>query len=413
MKWRAVAVAALLALLATSPPSPPGRAWPQSSPGTFVLSLASAIQRAHDISPSLELARIKVEKARLDHDRAASLAGRIPEDAVTSYEIASIKHLYPLQARQSLELAELNLTATYRNVELQVRTAYLRSLLARELVRLAGQAMERAQDHVRLAQKLFDAGTVPYKDVMDARVREADTRASYITAEKNLSLALMALCRVIGLPLDARLELEPLVPLLDISGYDMEQHTKQALERRYEMHQALAMTELTRRNLELALAYPSRPSLPGLPVDWPDFDFDGIPWWPPGLPNPGEGDETPDQSEQYNIPAARLDYQQAVIYYLLTKDEITFQVRQAHLNVAEAKERLAVYDESLQAAREGVRLAGLRYEAGAGTNLEVLAANLALSQAQTAYIAALFEYEIAKAGYVHAGSAGSRQDLGR
>lgn len=413
MKWRAVVVAALLALLATSPPSSPGRAWSQSPQEAFVLSLTGAIKRAHDISPSLELARIKVEKARLDYDRAASLATRIPEDAVTSYELASIKYLYPLQAYHSLELAELNLAATYCNVELQVRTAYLRTLLARELVRLAGQAMERAQDHLRLAQQLSDAGTAPYKDVMDARVREAETRASRITAEKNLSLALMALCRVIGLPQNAELELEPLVPLLDVSGLELERHTRQALERRYEMHQAQAMTELAHRNLELALAYPSRPSLPGLPVDWPDFDFGSVPWWPSWLPKPGGVGETPDVSEEYNIPAARLDYQQAVIYYLLAKDEITFQVRQAYLTVAETRERLAVYEESLQAAREGVRLAELRYEAGAGTNLEVLAANLALSQAQAAYIAALFEYEIAKAGYVHAGSAGARPDLGR
>ena len=52
--------------------------------------------------------------------------------------------------------------------------------------------------------------------------------------------------------------------------------------------------------------------------------------------------------------------------------------------------------ESIDLAREALRLANLRYEEGASTQLDVLGSQLALKRAELNHVSALFEYQMAR-----------------
>jgi outer membrane protein TolC len=78
-------------------------------------------------------------------------------------------------------------------------------------------------------------------------------------------------------------------------------------------------------------------------------------------------------------------------------DGIGLQVRAAFFGFQEAKELLKAQEETVQQAEESLRIANLRYKNGIITNVELMDAELAYTQAQTNQFNALHDYAIAVA----------------
>ncbi len=79
------------------------------------------------------------------------------------------------------------------------------------------------------------------------------------------------------------------------------------------------------------------------------------------------------------------------------KLSITREVRDAHLNIANAKERITVTEKAITSARENLRVEMLKYDTGAGTSQDVIDARTALLRAETDYYQALFDRNTATA----------------
>ena len=62
-----------------------------------------------------------------------------------------------------------------------------------------------------------------------------------------------------------------------------------------------------------------------------------------------------------------------------------------------AQEELVAADKIIEQAQEGLRIANVRFTAGVSTNLEVITAQAALSQAEANRIQALFSVNVARA----------------
>ena len=88
---------------------------------------------------------------------------------------------------------------------------------------------------------------------------------------------------------------------------------------------------------------------------------------------------------------------QAKIRFKKTEDLIRLQVRQAFLDLGKAEKNITATESGLETAREAYRLSTAAYQAGAGTNTEVLDARTALSRAQANHVQALFEYNVSLA----------------
>jgi outer membrane protein TolC len=76
---------------------------------------------------------------------------------------------------------------------------------------------------------------------------------------------------------------------------------------------------------------------------------------------------------------------------------VAFEVRQASLNLNQARETLLSQEKNVEQAREAVRIAELNYAEGLATNLDVSTAQVALSQARTNYSQALYDCVITQA----------------
>ena len=76
---------------------------------------------------------------------------------------------------------------------------------------------------------------------------------------------------------------------------------------------------------------------------------------------------------------------------------INREVRDAHLNIANAHERIEVTTKAIESARESARVEALKYDTGAGTSTDVIDAQTALLRAETDNYQALFDRETALA----------------
>ncbi|HVN96613.1 MAG TPA: TolC family protein [Syntrophorhabdaceae bacterium] len=76
---------------------------------------------------------------------------------------------------------------------------------------------------------------------------------------------------------------------------------------------------------------------------------------------------------------------------------ITRDVRDAHLNIANAEERIDVTGKAIESAEENLRVERLKYETGAGTTTDVIDAETASLRAETDYCQAVFDKAVAVA----------------
>jgi outer membrane protein len=80
-----------------------------------------------------------------------------------------------------------------------------------------------------------------------------------------------------------------------------------------------------------------------------------------------------------------------------TRDSILLEVRQYYLGMREAEKRIDTSKVAGEQAKESLRIAELRYNAGVGTNIDVLDAVLALDTARNNIVQALYDYNTDRA----------------
>jgi hypothetical protein len=77
-------------------------------------------------------------------------------------------------------------------------------------------------------------------------------------------------------------------------------------------------------------------------------------------------------------------------------DSATLDVRQCYLNLRESEKRISTTQTAVAQAEEDYRIAQVRYQAGVGTNTDVLDAQVALTTARNNFNQALYDYNMNK-----------------
>ena len=83
--------------------------------------------------------------------------------------------------------------------------------------------------------------------------------------------------------------------------------------------------------------------------------------------------------------------------YEVVRQNVTKEVSQAYLNVKTGWELIRATKKALEAARENLRLAWGRYQAGIGTIIEFTDAQVQFSQADLNFVQALYNYRVFEA----------------
>jgi TolC family type I secretion outer membrane protein len=305
------------------------------------------------------------------------------------------------EARAGSRVASGELERVRDLVVQNVRQSYFGVLQARRLVAVADAALSRSELNLRSARGFFDVGTKPKSDVTRAEVEVANARVGVIRARNLVRFSETSLANALGLDATAPIEIDDTLTYEPVA-IDPAQLAVEALGNRPELRQAQARLDGARAQVSGARAR----YLPDLTVNGTagytgDDAFiatDGVAgvgfsefWAVTGQLswNLFEGFFTQNRVKETQalIDTARANYESIEL-------QVRLEVEQAYIAVVEADERIGATEKAIESARENLRLAQGRYDAGVGTILELTEAQLSLSNAEADYVRALTDYRI-------------------
>jgi outer membrane protein TolC len=305
----------------------------------------------------------------------------------SSYRIAGLSH----------EIALADLETRQADVTLSVTEAFYGLMLARESVEVTRQAIEIAEEFLRIAKARYDAGEASSFEVMRAEVEVSNLMPGLIAARNQVALSELTLKNAMGVDPDQPIEF---VGAFEEDDFDigLEDALETALRQRPEMKINDLQKNMAAQSVRLAKAG----RLPSLAVSANyDFRSDKLSL---------SGDEVEKTYAGYlvlsfpifdglrtksQISQAYSQHRQAEIAETGLKDMIELEVRSALLAIDAARETLKSQEKNVEMAGEGLDIANQRYMQGYATNLEVMDAQLALNRARTNRIQALHDLSMA------------------
>ncbi|HTR41708.1 MAG TPA: TolC family protein [Pseudomonadales bacterium] len=321
-------------------------------------------------------------------------------------------------ARLTKEQALAEYQTKLQDTLLSTRLAYYDVLLALEQITVHQASVKLLQNEVEDQQRRYKAGTVPQFNVLRAEVQLANERPLLIRAQNSYRVSKNNLSNLLGynLPRDVWEDIPmDLTDTLDATPYpvDLPVAIAQALGSRTELVSLRKASELQQEGIINAKAG-YKPTLQA---------FAGYNWFSAQYsvaPNPPVTPGTPPLSlgwiyGGYNV-GAQVSWNifdgmlthgkvvQAKANFDKSKNDLSDKTRQIELEVRtsysdfiEATEVLDSQKTVLAEAAEALREAQARFDAGTGTQLDVLDAETSLTQARDTNALALHDYDAARA----------------
>lgn len=301
------------------------------------------------------------------------------------------------QAKNNLEATKYNYEEAKQNLILQVKEAYFGILVAEKFKKVCQDAVEQIRVHLETVRGLYNAGTVPNIDLLRTEVQLANAEQVLIKAENGVELAKSSFNTILGRDLNLPVEIINVFEVIE-QDYKLEELLKDAQEHRPEIYKI-------KHNIEMAKA--------GIGVAqsnyWPQVGLFGnykyhkgdepvIEWredWMAGanvsldIWNWGE---TKAQVGQARATLRELEHLETQL-----KDGIALEVKGALLSLEEAKKRIKVSEKAVIQAKESLNSAQIGYRNGRVDNVEMLAVQLALTQAKTNHLQALYNCILSQA----------------
>ncbi len=308
-------------------------------------------------------------------------------------------------AALGLEGQRTGLTAARDETILRVTQAYAWALAARELVRVALDAVTRQQGFETMTRDFFRAGKATRLDVLKAEAARLDAEKSLTAARESEAIGAAQFAQAVGF--DSRVGLVPRGALSRefVEAPPPEQATDTVLARNPDLLRAAHLVEQARRNLDSARGvYRPELALQGS-YGYRDRDVGGnAPEWLVGVTANWTLYSGGALSAQVAKAQARLIQAQEARRAL--ELDIGTQVRdvlgawRTALSDAHSATQLVETD------REALAAAETLYRAGKATALDVLTAQADLARAEGAQVTALANHASAQARYARLTGAG-------
>jgi outer membrane protein len=330
-------------------------------------------------------------KISLGGQDTSTLKVRLQQPLFTGFAVSNTYR----RATVSLDIARSRLQTAQHAVAFDVVRAYLAVLRAQKAADLSAQQVKALEAQAAQSQAFFEGGVIPKNDLLKAEVELANARQTLIRAQNQAELARASLNHALGQDLNTPLQLEE-VQAPPPSTIAAEAALERAWERRPEIRELTATIEAARLGVSVAQSqfFPQlslvgtytvditggNPSLP--PKRW---EVGGVLQW-----NAFEGGKARAQARE-----ARIAQQKASEALQQLRERIALEVKQAVLDVQEAAQKIRVAEAAIAQAAEHFRIAQERYLAQITTSAEVIDAEALLTQANTNYFNAVYDYHLA------------------
>ncbi|MBW4645008.1 MAG: TolC family protein [Goleter apudmare HA4340-LM2] len=301
-------------------------------------------------------------------------------------------------AEEEVRVSELTVERQSEEIRLNVSTEYYNLQQADEQVRIAQSSVENAQASLKDAEALERAGVGTRFDVLRSQVNLANATQELTNAVADQQIARRRLAVRLSLPQSVSISAADAVKLAGLWNQSLEQSIVLAFQNRPELQQQLAQRNINEQQRRQALATLGPQISLVATYDLLDQFDDGV-----GVSD-GYSLGVRATMNLYDGGAARARAAQAKVNIAIAetqfadqRDQIRFQVEQAFSTQKSSLENVQTANTALEQAREALRLARLRFQAGVGTQTDVINSENDLTRAEGNRIRAILDYNRALA----------------
>jgi outer membrane protein TolC len=332
------------------------------------------------------------------------LLGSIPVglQGQTGFELAEVKLQWLVcdfgrrlgrynQAGLAVDIAQLQTERAYQTVANDVALAYYQVLRAHSLLRIAQEAVRRAEDDLEVARKLARGGEIVREKVLRAQTALAQAQRARDVADEAEAIAIAALNLAVGLNSSAP---TIVVDVADVPPFalSLADCLRAAVENRREFQVARRSVQAAQEGSRVARA----DFAPRIVTDGSFLDF-----------------QQSNPRGHFDLPSAfiKLDWalfeggkrvaelrvadsriREAVAQADSIADTIAFQVNQAYHQMVAARKGIETSRPAVEQTRETYRLVLARARQGDAIPAEVTDAEAALTRAQQDYFNSVYDY---------------------
>ncbi|MDX2217261.1 MAG: TolC family protein [Oculatellaceae cyanobacterium bins.114] len=296
-------------------------------------------------------------------------------------------------AEGQVRLQELQVETTAEQLRLDVTNDYYDLQEADEQVRISQDTLEQSLRSLQDAEALERAGVGTRFDVLQAQVDVANTQQELRQRISEQQIARRQLARRLNLPETINIAAADPVQVADRWGLPLEESIILAYRNRAELQQQLVQRDISEQQRRAALAA----------LD-PQVSLSAA-YNVSNLLNQDSGfEDTYELGAQVSITLfdggaarAQADQQEANIaiaeaQFADARNQVRFEVEQSYLSLQANFENIATTALALQQATEALRLARLRFQAGVGTQTDVLRSQTELTRAEVNQLNAILGY---------------------
>ncbi len=310
-------------------------------------------------------------------------------------------------ASASRRASEFSYKAAREIVVQATVNAYLVAIADAALVDATRAQAATAEASLQQTTDQNRSGVVASIDVLRARVQFQTEQQRVIAAENQLAIDKLSLARVIGLPNGQRFAVSDDVPYSELSEFGLEEALTRAYASRPDYQSAKAQVRAAELAKRAAAAgnYPSARVEASYGAIGTTFaDSNGTVTFTGSVAIPiFQG-----TSVQANVLQADAALTRARAQLDDFTGQIDYDVRTAFLNLASAKQLVAVARSNVDLAAQTFVQARDRLAAGVTDNLEVVEAQESIARANQSYISSVYTYNSAKVALAQAIGAAER-----
>jgi len=300
------------------------------------------------------------------------------------------------EAEEQVRLQQFEVERQSEEIRLNVATEYYGLQQSDESVRIARSAVENSQASLRDAQALERAGVGTKFDVLRSQVNLANSQQELTDALSQQAIARRRLSLRLNLPQSVSITASDPVQLAGLWKSSLEDSIVLAYENRAELQQKLAERNIREQQRKQALATLG-PQISFIArYDLLDQFNDGV------AINDGYSVGLRASMNLYDGGASRARAARAKTEIAIAETEfaerrnqVRFQVEEAYSSHLANLENVQTAATALDQAKESLRLARLRFQAGVGTQTDVINAQSELTRSEANRVRAILNYNLA------------------
>lgn len=294
-------------------------------------------------------------------------------------------------AEKGIELIALQGEQKKESLVYNIINSYYGVLMARERLEIEEEALKLIEEHKRIVQANIKAGLALKTDLLQVEIEEGNSLQNLREARNKLYLARRSLGIMIGTDLTAIDFIVPELALEIETGFDY--LYQQALLKRPEIQLLALNQEMTELNLSLKKKdrYPNIILIGNYGWQGEEFSLEDGSWDLSLSLSFPVFDGRKSVSEQKNIEKELAQLAHSIKNL---QEMIALELEEQLMKLKQNQNNIELQQINLEKSEDNFRLSSLRFEAGLGTNIDLINARTMVKQAKMMLMQAEYQYHL-------------------